>query len=53
MMQAVTLAMDRKDRERELVSLLLADMYPNALPGDQLALGFTRLLACVEVCRAS
>lgn len=47
--QAVQLAMDRHGRERELTSVLLAGLVPSPLTRDQLALGFTRLLASVEV----
>ena len=47
--QAVQLAMDRRGRERELTSVLLAGLVPAPLTRDQLALGFTRLLASVEV----
>lgn len=45
---AVQLALDRKNRERELVSQLLPALCPSTLPGEQLALGFTRLLAAAE-----
>ena len=48
-MQAVQLAMERRGRERELTSVLLAGLVPTPLTRDQLALGFTRLLASVEV----
>ena len=47
--QAVQLAMDRKDRERELTSALLAALSPQTISEDQMSLGFTRLLASVEV----
>ena len=47
--QAVQLAMERRGRERELTSVLLAGLVPAPLTRDQLALGFTRLLASVEV----
>ncbi|KAK9828666.1 hypothetical protein WJX72_001404 [[Myrmecia] bisecta] len=46
--QAVSLAMDRTDRERELTSLLLVELSPAVIETDQLRLGFTRLLASVE-----
>ena len=46
--QAVQLAMDRRGRERELTSVLLAGLVPAPLTREQLALGFTRLLASVE-----
>ena len=48
-MQAVQLAMERRGRERELTSVLLAGLVPAPLTREQLALGFTRLLASVEV----
>jgi hypothetical protein len=46
--QAVQLAMDRKDRERELVSALLPGLTPAVVPPEQAALGFTRLLAGLD-----
>ena len=49
MAQAVQLAMERRGRERELTSVLLAGLVPAPLTRDQLALGCTRLLASVEV----
>jgi len=45
---AVQLAMDRKDREREMVCVLFSALYPQVLTGDQLGQGFTRLLASAE-----
>ncbi|KAI7837239.1 hypothetical protein COHA_008927 [Chlorella ohadii] len=45
---AVQLAMDRKDRERELVSAALPDLVPRVISDDQVALGFTRLLAGID-----
>lgn len=47
--QAVQIAMDRKDRERELVSAVLSSLYPQAISADQMARGFTRLLKFTEV----
>lgn len=41
--------MDRKDREREQLSTLLANLYPNTISQDQMAKGFTRLLHFTEV----
>lgn len=41
--------MDRKDREREQLSTLLANLYPNTVSQDQMAKGFTRLLQFTEV----
>lgn len=49
-MQAVQIAMDRKDREREQLSTLLSNLYPNTISQDQMAKGFTRLLQFTEVC---
>ncbi|KAL3152918.1 hypothetical protein ABBQ38_012224 [Trebouxia sp. C0009 RCD-2024] len=42
------IAMDRKDREREQLSTLLANLYPNTISQDQMAKGFTRLLHFTE-----
>lgn len=42
---AIQLALDRKDREREMVSVLLASLTPSVIAPDQMALGFTRILA--------
>ena len=49
--QAVQIAMDRKDRERELVSALLSSLYPDTISDDQMARGFRRLLQFAEVGR--
>ena len=43
--QAVQLALDRKDREREMVSALLPTLTPSIIAPDQMSLGFTRLLS--------
>ena len=45
---AVQLAMDRRDREREMVSALLPALSPDVISQDQVALGFTRLLAAAD-----
>ncbi|KAL4436793.1 hypothetical protein ABPG75_003932 [Micractinium tetrahymenae] len=45
---AVALAMDRKDREREMVSALLPQLVPAVVSDDQVALGFRRLLAGLD-----
>ncbi len=52
-MQAVQIAMDRKDREREQLSTLLANLYPNTISQDEMAKGFTRLLQFTEVSHQS
>ena len=44
------LAMEAKDREREMTVQLIRELTPQLLSKDQVALGFTRLLACAEVC---
>ena len=41
--------MDRKDRERELVSALLSNLYPTSISQEEMAKGFTRLLLFTEV----
>ena len=48
--QAILLALDRKDREREMVSVLLAALHPNTLSEDAIAQGFTSLMLACEVC---
>lgn len=45
---AVSLSLDRKDRERELVSKLLVALCPQVITHDQLASGFTRLLSSAD-----
>ncbi|EFJ42803.1 hypothetical protein VOLCADRAFT_107054 [Volvox carteri f. nagariensis] len=45
---AVSLALDRKDRERELVSKLLVALVPEVISPEALAGGFTRLLAAAD-----
>eukprot|EP01023_Acetabularia_acetabulum_P029519 TRINITY_DN2785_c0_g1_i7.p2 TRINITY_DN2785_c0_g1~~TRINITY_DN2785_c0_g1_i7.p2 ORF type:complete len:407 (+),score=97.23 TRINITY_DN2785_c0_g1_i7:641-1861(+) len=46
--QAIRIALDRKSRERELVSELLSDLYPQVIPDDQMSMGFVRLLASID-----
>lgn len=46
--QAVQIGMDRKDRERELVSALLSNLYPTSISQGEMAKGFTRLLLFTE-----
>ncbi|KAG2437004.1 hypothetical protein HYH02_011436 [Chlamydomonas schloesseri] len=45
---AVSLSLDRKDRERELVSKLLVALTPSVISHGALAAGFTRLLAAAD-----
>jgi programmed cell death protein 4 len=46
--QVVTLAMDRRDREREMASGLLSSLHPQVVTPDQMVSGFTRLLASAD-----
>lgn len=46
--RAVTMAMGQHDRERELVSRLLSDLYPTTLGYDQIGRGFERLFEAVD-----
>eukprot|EP00879_Flechtneria_rotunda_P002298 GHRR01002491.1.p1 GENE.GHRR01002491.1~~GHRR01002491.1.p1 ORF type:complete len:322 (+),score=143.64 GHRR01002491.1:106-966(+) len=46
--QVVTLAMDRRDREREMASGLLSTLHPQVVTDDQMVSGFTRLLAAAD-----
>lgn len=50
--QAILLALDRRDREREMVSVLLAALSPKPLSQDDVALGFTALVLASEVGRS-
>ena len=50
-MQAVQIGMDRKDRERELVSALLSSLHRTTISQEEMAKGFTRLLLFTEVRR--
>lgn len=43
------LALDRKNHEREMVSVLLATLYPKPLSQDKLSEGFTALMLACEV----
>lgn len=47
-MQAVQLSLDRKDREREMISALLPQLCSAVITQDQASLGFTRLLAASD-----
>ena len=49
LLQAVQIGMDRKDRERELVSALLSNLYPTSISREEMDKGFTRLLLFTEV----
>jgi len=46
--KAVTMAFDGKHKDREAVSVLLGQLYPATIKEDQMALGFTKLLASAE-----
>ncbi|KXZ45373.1 hypothetical protein GPECTOR_55g279 [Gonium pectorale] len=45
---ALSLALDRRDRERELTSKLLVALVPQVISADALSGGFTRLLAAAD-----
>ena len=46
--QAILLALDRKDREREMVSVLLAELHPKVLAEEQISAGFTAIMLSCE-----
>lgn len=43
------LALDRKGREREMVSVLLADLHPKVLSEEEVGEGFTAIMLSCEV----
>ena len=46
--RAVALALGKKDRERELVSRMLSDLYPSVLTMEQVGKGFERLFELAD-----
>ena len=46
--KAVTMALDGKHKDREAVSLLLADLRPEVIKEEQMKMGFSKLLASAE-----
>ncbi|CAL5223519.1 g6048 [Coccomyxa viridis] len=46
--QAIMLALDRKDREREMVSVLLAELHPRVLSEHEIGEGFTAIMLSCE-----
>ena len=48
-MQAIMLALDRKEREREMVSVLLAELHPRTLSEEEIGEGFTAIMLSCEV----
>lgn len=42
--RAITIAMDKHDKERELVSRLISELYLNGLSRSEIALGLRRVL---------
>ncbi|RLN91189.1 hypothetical protein BBJ28_00003295 [Nothophytophthora sp. Chile5] len=46
--RAITMAMDKHDKERELVSRLLSALYLDGLTAAQIAMGFRRVLLLAE-----
>lgn len=47
--QAIQLALDARDSEREKTAVLIRELCPAVLSRDAVALGMTRLLAQAEV----
>ena len=52
-MQAILLALDRKEREREMVSVLLAELHPRELSEQEIGEGFTAIMLSCEVAPCS
>ena len=46
--KVITLAMDRHSKEKEMASLLLSELYPEVLPGEQIEAAFGNLLESIE-----
>ena len=46
--RAITMSMDRKDKEREMVSRLLSFLYPGTLTTDHIGKGFERLFEVAD-----
>lgn len=46
--RAISLSLDRKERERELVSRLLSELYPRMITSEHIAKGFERLFEMQE-----
>lgn len=46
--RAISMSMDKNDKERELVSRLLSELYLNVLTPSQLATGFRRVLLLAD-----
>ncbi len=43
------LALDRKEREREMVSVMLAELHPRVLSEEEIGEGFTAIMLSCEV----
>lgn len=46
--RAITISMDKNDKERELVSRLLSELYLNGLTPSQISMGFRRVLLLAD-----
>lgn len=46
--RAITISMDKNDKERELVSRLLSNLYLNGLTPSQISMGFRRVLLLAD-----
>ena len=47
---AISMSLDQKEREREMVSRLLSDLYPDLLTTDDVVCLSVYLSVCVYVC---
>lgn len=46
--RAISMSLDEKEKERELVSRLLSSLYPEQLTSDMVGKGFERLFETVD-----
>lgn len=46
--KSISMSLDQKDRERELVSKLLSGLYPDVLTTEDIGKGFERLFEIVD-----
>ena len=51
--QAVRLAMERRDKEREMVAVLLGTLCPETLKPQDITVGFSLVLQTIKVRRHS
>lgn len=48
-LQAVRLAMERRDKEREMVAMLLGTLCPEPLKSQDISVGFSLVLQTIKV----